>query len=186
MDFNALKQKFSDFTKTATEKAKEMGEKTLEFAGENLAKTPLFIRDPEEYKKALDTKRTIILAFDEKHEIEKEIMMMLPIWQTNAFIDTTTFRYMNKEQSDVLILEEKYTLPVEMRVFFQRIETHRFNDLEAIKSWWKADKRDYTGEKKTEDFSVKTEEKPENEKISEKTEISSENVSETSDPLATK
>lgn len=107
-------------------------------------------------------------------------MMMLPIWQTNAFIDTTTFRYMNKEQSDVLILEEKYTLPIEMRVFFQGLETYRFTDLEAIKAWWKAEKRDYTGEKKSEDFvqeTVKTE----------ITETKSETPSDAViDPLATK
>lgn len=32
MDFNHLKQKFADFTKTATEKAQELTNKTLEFA----------------------------------------------------------------------------------------------------------------------------------------------------------
>lgn len=32
MDFNSLKQKFSEATKTATEKAKELSGKALEFA----------------------------------------------------------------------------------------------------------------------------------------------------------
>lgn len=147
MDFNALKQKFGEFTKTATEKAKELGDKTLEFAGETLSKTPLFLHDNVEYKKILESKRAVILAFDEKNEIEKEVMKMLPIWQSQAFIDTTTFRYLNQEKSDILIKEENYVLPLEMRVFFEGNETHRFYDIEIIKQWWKDDSRDYKGEK---------------------------------------
>lgn len=147
MDFNSLKQKFADFTKTATEKAKEVGDKALEFAGETLSKTPLFLHDNLEYKKILESKRAVIIAFDEKNEIEKEVMKMLPIWQSQAFIDTTAFRYLNQEKSDILIKEENYVLPLEMRVFFEGNETHRFHDIEAVKAWWKEEKRDYAGEK---------------------------------------
>ncbi len=158
MDFNNLKQKFGDFTKTATEKAKELGNKALEFAGDNLAKTPLFVQDGESYTKLIAEKRAIILAFDEKNEIEKEVMMMLPVWQAQAFVDSATFRYMNNEKSDRLITEHTYTLPLEMRVFFEGNETLRLNTIEDIKTWWKQKNRDYKGEN-TKKSETKTEEK---------------------------
>lgn len=87
------------------------------------------------------------MVFDEKNSIEKEIMMMLPIWQTQAFIDSASFRYMNNEKSDILIVEHQYTLPLEMRVFFEGKETLRLNSLDDIKKWWQNSDRDYTGEK---------------------------------------
>lgn len=149
MNFNNLKQKFEEFTKTATEKAKELGDKALEFAGDNLAKTPLFVQDGESYNKIISEKRVVLIAFDEKNEVEKEVMKMLPIWQTQAFIDTTTLRYLNNEKSDRLIVEHGYILPFEMRVFFEGRETLRLNNLEDIKTWWKQEKRDYEGKNTT-------------------------------------
>lgn len=47
MDFTSLKEKWNQFAKQATDKAKEIGNRALEFAGDNLAKTPLFIQDSE-------------------------------------------------------------------------------------------------------------------------------------------
>lgn len=149
MDFNNLKQKFEKFTKTATEKAKELGDKALEFAGDNLAKTPLFVQDGESYNNIISEKRVVLIAFDEKNEVEKEVMKMLPIWQTQAFVDTTTLKYLNNEKSDRLIVEHNYTLPLEMRVFFEGHETLRLNNLEDIKTWWKQEKRDYEGKNTT-------------------------------------
>lgn len=169
MDFNSIKQSLSDAFSTASEKAKEFSEKTLEFAGDHLAKTPLFIDNSEEYSQVLSAKRAVILAFDETSNIEKDILVMLPIWQADSFIDSTTFRYMNKEVSDILLTEKGYKLPIEMRVFFEGKETARFNDLESIKAWWKSDNRDYTGST-TNEMSANTSSNTSLKKTEEKTE----------------
>lgn len=95
----------------------------------------------------MEQKRVIIIAFDENNDSEKEIVKMFPIWQTKAFIDTTSLRYMNIEKSEMLLKEKNFSLPLEMRIFFEGNETQRINDLEAIKNWWKSEKRDYKGEK---------------------------------------
>lgn len=136
MDFASLKQKFSEVTKTATEKAKEFGEKALDFTSENLAKTPLYIQSGDEYAKILEEKRSVVIAYDEENPLAKEILLMLPVWQTYAFIDSATFRYMNTEKSERLIDEHGYSLPLEMRIFFQGNETARYTEWEEIKKWW--------------------------------------------------
>lgn len=143
MDFELFKKKITETSKNVFEKTKTFGEKALQMAGDGIAKTPLFVRSEDEFNSYLEAKRTIFLAFDEKNEIAKELFLLLPVWQTNAFIDTTTFRYLNLEQSEILLNEKKFTLPIEMRIYFRWNETKRLNDFEEIKNWWKNREYEY-------------------------------------------
>lgn len=137
MKFSDFTKNISEKTKQFTQKAKHFANKTLEFAGENLAKTPLFLDTHEKYDALLENKRVVLLAFDEKSDLHTEIVMMLPVWQAMAYVDITQFRYLNTEKSDLLIRTHEFTLPLEMRVFYEGKETLRLNDFDAIKAWWK-------------------------------------------------
>lgn len=143
MDFNALKQKFGEFTKTATEKAKELGDKALEFAGDNIVKTGLYLHSPDEYAKTLENKKAVIIAYDDRNPIESEIVKLLAIWQTKSLIESSSLRYLTHATSDVLILEKNYALPLEMRVFFEGNEIYKTNSLEDVKNFWNLEFRDY-------------------------------------------
>lgn len=143
MDFNALKQKFGEFTKTATEKAKELGDKALEFAGDNIVKTGLYLHSPDEYAKTLENKKAVIIAYDDRNPIESEIVKLLAVWQTKSLIESSSLRYLTHATSDVLILEKNYALPLEMRVFFEGNEIYKTNSLEDVKNFWNLEFRDY-------------------------------------------
>lgn len=143
MDFATLKQKFSETAENLTQKAKEFGDKTLEFVGDNLANTPLFIQTEDEMNKELENKRVIFIAFDEKTDFKKQIALFFPIWRTKIFIDGGSLSFLNHEKSEMLIQTQKFSLPLEMRVYFEGIETLRLNHLEDIKKWWENENRDY-------------------------------------------
>lgn len=143
MDFSQLKKTVEDTLHSAGEKAKDAEVKALDFANDKLQDTPLFIENRDEYNEVILHKRAVILAFDETHEIHKDIVLMLPIWQTSAFLDSSTFRYMDTKTSKELIDSEGYTLPIEMRIFFNGKETHVFKTLESIKAWWASNNRVY-------------------------------------------
>lgn len=123
-------------------------------------------------KKILENKKVVLLAFDEKNEIEKEVMLMLPIWQTQSWIDSSAFRYLNNEKSGTLITENNFSFPFEMRVYFQGLETARFTDIESAKNWWKQEKRNY---EKSEEF--------ENKEVSKNAESKASVSEELEDPL---
>lgn len=192
-DFNNLKEKFGELTKTATEKAKELGDKALEFAGDNLAKTALYIQSEDEYEAILNHEKVVLLAYDDRTEIEKDVLKLLPIWQTKSLIESSNFRYLTHSASEILIAEKGYMFPIEMRVFVNKNEILKLSSLEEIRIFWSLEFRDYkNSEKLLADFEnakilakksetekiEKTEEKAE-EKTSEK---SAEKVSE--DPFA--
>lgn len=138
---------FSDFTHSLSEKTKHLADtakgwkdKTLKFAWDHIAKTPLFLETEEEYSDVLQEKRVILLAFDEDAPVHTDIILMLPVWQTKAFMDVAKFRYLSTNQSASLVQSHKYTMPVEMRVFLHGSEILRLNDVEAIRRWWSSDR----------------------------------------------
>lgn len=194
MDFSSLRQKFGEFAKTATEKAKEIGDKALEFAGDNIAKTPLYIESSDEYDDVIALKKGVILAYDDRTEMKDEILKNLPIWQTKSFIESSTFRYLTASSSDILIREKAYSLPIEMRVFSEKKEILKLTNLEEIKDFWNLEFRDYHDEanlkkaleeyrkSKAENKDTKTDTKPEEENVDplgENTELKKEKNSET-------
>lgn len=192
MDFNALKQKFGEFTKTATEKAKELGDKALEFAGDNIVKTGLYLHSPDEYAKTLENKKAVIIAYDDRNPIESEIVKLLALWQTKSLIESSSLRYLTHATSDVLILEKKYALPLEMRVFFEGNEIYKTNSFEDVKNFWNLDFRDYAEkenlfkalrEKNEKSENVKKVEKTESTETSEKVETSETSDEKTETPV---
>ena len=64
MDFDKIKKSFSDAIDLTLEKAKNLGNKTLEFAGDTLSQTPLFIQNEDDYLEKLKKKRLVVIAFD--------------------------------------------------------------------------------------------------------------------------
>ena len=185
MDFDKIKKSFSDAIDLTLEKAKNLGNKTLEFAGDTLSQTSLFVQNEDDYLEKLKKKRLVVIAFDENSQIEKDLMLNLAVWQSKAFVDIATLKYLNREKSEKIIQDFGYVLPLEMRIFFQGEEVARFYDFAEIESWWNADKRDYFEKKSEENISEN------NENISENNENISENIiSETKkepsseDPLA--
>jgi len=178
MDFDKLKKSFSDAIDLTVEKAKILGNKTLEFAGDTLSQTALFIQNEDDYAEKLKTKRLVIIAFDENSPIEKDLMLHLATWQTKAFLDIATLKYLNREKSEKIIQDFEYQLPLEMRIFFQGEEVARFHDFAEIEAWWNADKRDY--------FEKKSEEKisQNDETLSEKPLSDNKKGSSSEDPLA--
>lgn len=187
MDFELFKKKLTETSKNVFDKTKTFGEKALQMAGDGIAKTPLFVRNEDDFNKCLEAKRTVFLAFDEKSEMAKELILLLPVWQTNAFIDTTTFRYLNLEQSEMLLNEKNFALPIEMRIYFRWNETKRLNDLEEIKNWWKNREYEYldnpSDKPKSTETSTKTSPKTSS-KIEENPDFFVEKETEKQDPLS--
>ena len=178
MDFDKIKKSFSDAIDLTLEKAKNLGNKTLEFAGDTLSQTSLFVQNEDDYLEKLKKKRLVVIAFDENSQIEKDLMLNLAVWQSKAFVDIATLKYLNREKSEKIIQDFGYVLPLEMRIFFQGEEVARFYDFAEIEAWWNADKRDYFEKKSEENISENNENISENIISETKKEPSSE------DPLA--
>ena len=177
MDFDKIKKSFSDAIDLTLEKAKNLGNKTLEFAGDTLSQTSLFVQNEDDYLEKLKKKRLVVIAFDENSQIEKDLMLNLAVWQSKAFVDIATLKYLNREKSEKIIQDFGYILPLEMRIFFQGEEVARFYDFAEIEAWWNADKRDYFEKKSEENISENNENISENnENISENNENISENI----------
>lgn len=162
MDFDKIKKSFSDAIDLTLEKAKNLGNKTLEFAGDTLSQTSLFLQNEDDYLEKLKKKRLVVIAFDENSQIEKDLMLNLAVWQSKAFVDIATLKYLNREKSEKIIQDFGYILPLEMRIFFQGEEVARFYDFAEIEAWWNADKRDYFEKKSEENISENNENISEN------------------------
>ena len=79
MDFDKIKKSFSDAIDLTLEKAKNLGNKTLEFAGDTLSQTSLFVQNEDDYLEKLKKKRLVVIAFDENSQIEKDLMLNLAL-----------------------------------------------------------------------------------------------------------
>lgn len=145
MDFEKLKKSFLDVTKNVTEKAKDFSDKAIAFTWDNLPNNFLFLQTEDEMNEIItQNKRAIFLAFDENDEkLEKELLILLPVWKYKAFIDSSALRYLNKERSEMLIRDKNFLYPIEMRIYYQWQEMRKFSNLEDIKKWWWDEDRKY-------------------------------------------
>ena len=84
MDFDKIKKSFSDAIDLTLEKAKNLENKTLEFAGDTLSQTSLFVQNEDDYLEKLKKKRLVVIAFDENSQIEKDLMLNLAVWQPSS------------------------------------------------------------------------------------------------------
>jgi len=138
MDFKSLRDRIVQKSKDLTQATKDLGKKALSFTGKQLSSTPLYIQTNEEYAVFLGEKRSIVIAYDENNEeIAQYIVLMMPVWGTQAFLDVATLRYMNLEKSRHVIITEKFQTPIEMRVRYENIEQYRLQDLASVQAWWK-------------------------------------------------
>lgn len=141
MDFTKVKTSFFDTTKKLTDSAKELWNKALNFSGEQLSHTKLYIRSNDEYESSLAKKRVIVIAIDENSEFFDDVILALPLWQMYAFADVASVYLLNKKESQDVIATKGYDLPLEMRIFFEGKEIGKIHDIKHIHNWWK--NRDY-------------------------------------------
>jgi hypothetical protein len=107
MDFKSFKESVATQSKIFALSAKNFGKKTLVFTGKQLSTTPLFIETNDEYDAFLTEKRSIVVAYDDKQEnIAEEMVLLMPLWSTQAFVDNATIRYMNEEKSKDVIASQ--------------------------------------------------------------------------------
>lgn len=141
MDFSKITNNIVNTSKKWKDSILQAGKKTLQFTWGQLSSTSLFIDHEDAYNQMLEQKRVVFVAFDEDHDVMNEIILLMPVWASKAFTDISTVKYLNRETSGAVISAKGYQMPVEMRVYFQWQEVHRFNDMKAINEWWKH--RDY-------------------------------------------
>ncbi len=139
MDLKSLKKSFFSGLESAKKTAKNLGNKTLSFANEQIAQTGLFMTKKETYELLIQKeKRVIIIAYDETDQVGRDLVLLLSVWMTKSMIDGSTLRYVSIDPDDMpdFAQDEKFQWPVEMRVFFEGEETNRFTTLDEMKQWW--------------------------------------------------
>jgi len=55
----------------------------------------LFIKTQEDYDNLILNKRVIILAYDDKNAVAKDIQLLSTIWLTRAFVDVAKCRFLS-------------------------------------------------------------------------------------------
>lgn len=110
----SIKEKATPYIK----KAEELGVKTLDFTGEQLAKTPLFIKSEDEWNEHITQKRAIVVAYDESDKQVTEMLYLFPLWGTKAWMDAASLKFLSWKEASSLAKTLQITGPIEMRVYF--------------------------------------------------------------------
>ncbi len=134
MDFKQFTEKLTPYVN----KAREYWNKAALFAEEQIQTTPLFIRTQEEYDELITQKRVIIVAYDDKNEVAKEIRLLSTIWITKAFMDNAKLRFIDLGEVSDFVNGLALTSPLDMRIRYEWAETYHINTLDAIKKWWQS------------------------------------------------
>lgn len=131
-------KKFTDKVSPYLTKAKEYWQKAAEFAENQIQTTPLFIKTQEDYDNLILNKRVIILAYDDKNAVAKDIQLLSTIWLTRAFVDVAKCRFLSVNEFPDLANTLWLVWPLDMRVRFEWEESFRITDIEEVKKWWKS------------------------------------------------
>jgi hypothetical protein len=134
MDFKQFTEKLTPYVN----KAREYWNKAALFAEEQIQTTPLFIHTQAEYDDLIAQKRVIILAYDDKNEVAKEIRLFSTIWMTKSFMDNAKIRFIDLSEVSDFVNTLSLTSPLDMRVRYEWQETYHINTLDAIKKWWQS------------------------------------------------
>lgn len=134
MDFKQFTEKLTPYVN----KAREYWNKAALFAEEQIQTTPLFIKTQEEYDELITQKRVIIVAYDDKNEVAKEIRLLSTIWITKAFMDNAKLRFIDLGEVSDFVNGLALTSPLDMRIRYEWVETYHINTLDAIKKWWQS------------------------------------------------
>jgi hypothetical protein len=134
MNWQELKQKITPYIDTA----KVYTGKAVDFTHKQVQGTPIFLRTLSEFESTLvDSKRLILIGYDEKDPIRDTVLLMGPVWTTQAWSDNAQVRFFSLEQSPDLVSHFQMHTPIDFRVFFTARETYHATDLDHVKSWWK-------------------------------------------------
>ncbi len=146
MDWKSLTSKLDPYIEKMDpylEKAKDAGYKALDFTQRQLQNTPIVLKNMEEYRLLLTSKRFILIAYDEKNPLSREIVLRSPVWSAQAWSDAAEIRFVEISKAPDIITHLGITNPVDMHIWYLGEETAHITDVESIKSWWKD--RSYDG-----------------------------------------
>lgn len=124
------------------DKTKEMGIKTLDFTQRQLQSTPIVLKTLSELDALRTSKRLIVICYDEKDPLSREILLRSLVWATKAWSDATELRFVETSASPDIISSLGVTTAVDMRVWYIGEETFHCTDVEPILKWWQT--RNYT------------------------------------------
>ncbi len=134
MDWN----KITDTLNPYLNKAKEYWQKVVKFTENQIQTTPLFIKNQADYDELLIEKRVIIIAYEDREDIAKEIRLLSSVWLTKAFMDAAKLRFISISDSGDFARNSGFIWPLDMRVRFEWQETLHITDLSLIKEWWQS------------------------------------------------
>jgi hypothetical protein len=119
------------------DKAKEAGYKALDFTQKQLQNTPIVLKTIDEYTLLRTSKRFVLIAYDEKDPIAREILLRSPVWSAQAWSDAAELRFVEISSAPDIIRNLGITTSMDMRVWYAGEETFRGSDIDSIKKWWK-------------------------------------------------
>lgn len=142
---NPLLEKVQPYIKKLdplVDKTKEMGIKTLDFTQRQLQSTPIVLKTLAELDALRTHKRLIVICYDEKDPISREILLHYPVWATKAWSDAADLRFVEITASPDIVSSLGVATAVDMRVWYIGEETFHATEVTDIIGWWKM--RNYT------------------------------------------
>ena len=119
------------------DKAKDVGFKALDFTQKQLQNTPIVLKTLQEYTLLRESKRFILIAYDEDDILAREVLLRSPVWGTQAWSDAAEIRFVEVSSAPDIVRNLDITTPLDMRVWYIGSETFHATDIESIKNWWK-------------------------------------------------
>lgn len=137
---NPLLEKVQPYIKKLdplVDKTKEMGVKTLDFTQKQLQNTPIVLKTLAEFDAIRTSKRLIVICYDEKDPLSREILLRSLVWATKAWSDAAELRFVEKSASPDIISSLGVVTAVDMRVWYIGEETFHASEVSSILEWWK-------------------------------------------------
>lgn len=147
MDWKSLTDKLNPITEKLNpylDKAKDAGFRALDFTQKQLQNTPIVLKTLEEFTLLRESKRFILIAYDENEPVAREVILRSPVWSTQAWSDAAELRFVEVASAPEIVRNLGITTALDMHVWYNGLETFHETDVEAIKGWWKT--RSYNGE----------------------------------------
>lgn len=147
MDWKSLTEKLNPLTEKLNpylDKAKDAGFRALDFTQKQLQSTPIVLKTLEEYTLLRESKRFILISYDETDPLAREVLLRSPVWSTQAWSDAAEIRFVEVSSAPEIVRNLDITTPLDMRVWYTGKETFHGTDVESIKNWWKT--RCYNGD----------------------------------------
>jgi len=140
MNWQEIKQKAIPYIEKVgplVDQAKVYGTQALKFTQKQIQATPIVLKNVVEYESILSQKRVILIGYDETSSLAQEVLLLSPIWSTQAWTDNATIRFYTPQVASELTTHIGFSTHVDMRIFYGSQETFHATDMENIKNWWK-------------------------------------------------